>query len=123
MKNLYPIAFLLIGMIALSSCSKEECLETDLNDIIIGTWEVQGSDVTFNADGSLSDPDNVFEGEINGIQLLNKSYELEGDSILDINLSNSNPPAALGFILDIDSYDCNEIKTSGFFVSFNFKKK
>jgi len=122
-KSIQFIFLTLLTLLIFTSCGDEDCELTELDEIIIGTWEVAGSDVTFNEDGSLIDRDNIFEGEINGIQLLEKSYSLEGDSIITIRTFSSDPPASLGFDLEIDEYDCNEIETTLFLLSYDFKKK
>jgi hypothetical protein len=116
---------LLYSLIILSavftSCG-EDCELTDINEIIIGDWTLNGFDLSFNADGTIDDPDNAFESSINGIDLLDKTYELEGDTVLIVRSSNTNPPASLSTTFDIESYDCDEIKASAF-ITFTFKRK
>lgn len=106
----------------IASCGTEDCELTDINDIIIGDWTLNGSDLTFNSDGTLDDPDNVLEASLGDIELLDKSYALEGDTVLSIKSSNSDPALSLTTYFDIESYDCNEIVTKSFF-TIKFKRK
>jgi len=117
------LLFSLVCIVALfASCGSEDCELTDINDIIIGDWTLNGFDLTFNTDGTLDDPDNVLEASINDIDLLDKTYTLEGDTVLAIRSSNADPAASLTSYFDIESYDCNEIVTESL-IKFTFKRK
>jgi len=112
---------LLVGSALFASCGSD-CELTELDEIIIGDWSHLGSDITFNADGSMDDPDNVFEASINDIDLLDKSWELESDTLLTITCSNEDPAASLSFDYSILEYDCDKIRANAFIdVSFNRK--
>lgn len=108
----------------ITSCGgDEDCETTDINQIILGNWTFEGDDLTFNADGSIDDPNNVFEGEINGIVLDQDSYTLEGDTVLIIRTFSIDPPAALSLDYTILEYDCNEILLEVFIAQQKLKRK
>lgn len=121
MKNLKFLLFILLGLLAVS-CGDDACESTDINEIILGTWSYNGFDITFNADGSMDDPSNLFEGEINNVILDEDRYTLNGDSILTIETFSSSPPAEISIDYKIDSYNCEEMVLTSF-VTVTMEKK
>jgi len=116
---------LLLGLIVVSaffaSCGSD-CELTALDEIMVGEWTLNGSDLTFRADGTMDDPDNVIEASVNDIDLLDKSWSTEGDTVLIITSSNAEPAASLSTNFEIESLDCDEVQANAF-ITFVFKRK
>ncbi len=116
---------LLFGFIVISalfaSCGSD-CELTALDDIMVGEWTLNGNDLSFNADGTLDDPENAFEASINDIDLLDKTWSTEGDTVLIVTSSNVDPPASLSTNFEIESLDCDEVKANAL-ITFTFKRK
>lgn len=112
MKNLFLIA---ITMLALAACSKDDdCNSETLATTILGSWNVyvlgqnQGS-VEFKADGTLIDEDDlIIGGEIGGVTLDEKSYEVIGHVVLSTTAANSTSSISVNY--DILSYTCDKIE-------------
>ncbi|MDF1696198.1 MAG: hypothetical protein P1U56_10215 [Saprospiraceae bacterium] len=113
---------LFIATTLFASCGSD-CELTELDEIILGEWTLNGSDITFNADGTMDDPDNVFEAEINGVSLQDKTYTLDGNSTINIKSSSEDPPASLSFSYEVTEYDCDEIKMTAFILTLTLKRK
>lgn len=116
------LCFAIFASLFLCSSCGSDCDLTDINEIIIGDWTLNGFDVSFNADGTMSDPTGVFLLSVNNIELNDKSYTIEGDSILNIRFSNENPPASGTTKHTIVSYECEQIVTN-YLTNFTFIRK
>lgn len=110
-----------IFTLILASCGTD-CELTELDEIIIGDWSFRGKDISFNADGTMDDPDNAFETSVNGFDLLIKSWSLEADTVLIIRCASDDPPFAISTNFLVESYDCNEIKANSL-LTFTFRRK
>ncbi|MEM1322712.1 MAG: hypothetical protein AAGG75_20775 [Bacteroidota bacterium] len=111
-KQLFLIPLALIVLL-LSSCGDDDCAAPTLSDNIVGEWSVQlGGDVEFKANGELVDLDgSLIEGEINGVPLAQKTYQVMGDTLLSLTASDGGVNA-LGVDFDVDDNQCNEITLS-----------
>lgn len=112
MKNYFLIA---ITMLALAACSKDDdCNSESLATTILGSWNVyvlgqnQG-EVEFKSDGTLVDEnDLIIGGEIGGVTLDEKTYEVIGDDLLSTTAASGS--SSIGFDYDIVSYSCDKIE-------------
>ncbi len=121
--------FFTISVTLLPSCKKEEvvvpvvtptCTPPVASKNLIGTWTVkvagktQTGSVTFNADGSLSDPnDFLVSGEINGVKLTDKSWTLDADE-KTLSLKVAKGFNSLGYSFTVAANECNSIKVTSF---------
>ena len=85
MKNLF-LGFLAFFVVTLVSCTQEDetCVAPAVATNIIGTWEVSvsGGNVTFNTDNTFLDPSGaLLSGNINGVELTEKTYSVTADSL------------------------------------------
>ena len=109
--NLLVVASLLAVTIACDKDEDDPC--TDLGDTLVGSWSVTAlgqdvGDVEFKSDGTLIDPDGVLvEGEVGGVILDEKSYEVHADtSFTAIASKGSN---SLSFDYDVISFSCDQV--------------
>jgi hypothetical protein len=85
MKNL-SLSFLAFFVLILASCTDkdETCVAPDVATNIIGLWDISisGGSVTFNTDSTFIDPSGaLLSGEINGVELTEKTYSVTNDSL------------------------------------------
>ena len=85
MKNVF-LGFLALLVVTLVSCTQEDetCIAPAIATNIIGTWDVSisGGSVTFNTDSTFVDPSGaLLSGEINGVELTEKTYSVTNDSL------------------------------------------
>jgi len=98
-----------------SSCKKDDCVAGNLDTNIVGSWEVKAlgqnlGDVTFHANGTLDDPDDVLiGGELSGEILDVKTFSVGSNSVFTVRAENGNSTATLELDYDVTSYNCDEI--------------
>lgn len=107
---------LLAALLSVSiGCDKDDddknC--SDLDSTIVGSWSIEAldtdqGDVEFKADGTLIDPNDVLiGGEVGGVILDEKSYEVHGDTTFTcIAAKGSN---SVEFEYSVISISCDEI--------------
>lgn len=76
---------LVLGIFSCGNDDEAPANCTDFNETIVGTWECAPcgeGEATFNADGSLSDPNGLFlDAEVGGVSLDNKTWSSDGTNL------------------------------------------
>jgi hypothetical protein len=116
----------LLVIATMTSCKKEEaaaCTPPALAKNIIGTWtgsaavlgQTTSGKVTFNADGTVLDPNNfLIEGSINGQSLTTKTWTVSSnEKELTVTASKSGV-GSLSETYDIKSQACSTIEATAF---------
>jgi len=112
MKNL--LFLLAVCFIVFSSCKKDDCVAGDLDDVIVGTWDVHvlgtnTGEVEFQADGDLIDADDVLiGGEIGGESFDIKTYVVNSNNLLTLKAETASG-SSIESEIDVTSYECDEI--------------
>jgi len=122
---------LLLPLFLITSCDGDDdsvsCEADSLSEIIVGTWEADydPNTVTFNADGTLDDPNEVvIGGEVNGIVFTEKTYEVISDTELYVRAQEpNNPTNNVDATLDVTSFDCDEFSIELFGITGTFTKQ
>jgi hypothetical protein len=126
------LKFSLLAMLPLflfTSCEDDDsdvaaCEADSLSEVIVGTWlsDYDPNTVTFNADGTLNDPDDVvFAAEVNGVVFSEKTYEVRSNTELYVKATDPNDPNnSADATIDVTSFDCDEfvISIAGFTGTF-----
>ena len=93
------------------NCGDEDCVAPPFAENIVGTWEVGDGTATFNADGTIDDPDhNLMDVSVQGIQLTVKSYMISGDT-LTVRGENPDNTVASWDEYILVSNNCDVIET------------
>jgi len=106
-------SFLLFSLIFLSlySC-QDECNPNDLEDVIVGRWDVFNGnnyigEVTFESDGALFDRDHVFFGGfVNGLSFQDKIYTIVDDRFIIITVFSDSGLSTFEQEIDAFFFDC-----------------
>ena len=129
MKNLFYF-FLASLTLAFVSCGKDDddCNNPgDLDTVIVGEWGVTAigiplGTVTFNANGTLTDEDDVLiGGEIGGVMFDQKSYEVKSNTLLELTASDGTN--SISTDANITSYTCDEIEGDIQGIDFTMQRK
>ena len=113
MKNF--LFLLAVCFIIVSSCKKDDCVAGDLDDVIVGTWDVHvlgtnTGEVEFQADGDLIDPDDtLIGGEIGGETFDVKTYVVNSNNLITLKAESASGGGSIEYELDVTSYECEEI--------------
>lgn len=114
----------LLSMILMGSCKKDDCSPPYIGENIVGTWRVNGSSdtVVFMEDGTLLDPkDALISGEVNGMVLDKKTWSIvPGDYLL---LRAENMSSVIESEFEIVDERCDRIDLEIFFVSIRLDRK
>ena len=111
--SIFP-AFLLFLLLLTSTACGEQCTAPDLAENIVGNWRIipVGINVELRADGSLIDPDGgLIEGELNGVVLDEKSYEVLGADLLKVRAESGNQFLEVEYA--VPSNFCDELRMNG----------
>ena len=119
---LYLIAFIAITLH--SACKKDEpapCTPPNLSQNVVGTWAVKAtafgqsttSNVTFNANGTLTDNDGfLIDVSLNGEKLTDKTWSVSADEKqLKVTASKTGIGSSSS-TYDVKSQTCNTIEAS-----------
>lgn len=121
---------LLLGLIFLMSCKKDECIPPSIEDNFVGNWNATASfggkntagDVSFYSDHTGFSPGEVFQAEINGSGPIKEfTWEMKGDTAIGIKHSANG--ASFTFDYDIVRSNCNTVKLNVFGVDINMYRK
>lgn len=110
------LLLILIALLSLSSC-EEECNASNLNNVIIGTWDVFNGpnfvgEVSFESNGELIDPNHVFFGGfVNGLSFQNKVFEIFDNQFIVITVLSDSGLSFFEQELDAFSFDCEFIES------------
>ena len=98
-----------------TACDQQDnCTAPALEENIKGTWSAtweNNATVEFKADGTFSDPSEaLISGEINGVQLTAKTYEIRtGDELYLKAADPNNSAISVTATLSVSKNECNTI--------------
>lgn len=124
-------AFLAIfAFLLVASCQKtdDNCTPPALEENIKGTWTAtweNSAEVGFMANGQLSDPsDAIFGGEVNGVRLTVKTYEVRPDNKLYVKAEAPNAPNTyLDATIPVTKNECNTLTLEFAGIGAKLKRK
>ena len=115
MKNL--IFLFLAATLVFASCEKDDdCNSTDLASIIVGEWNVTGTQgsVEFQADGDFIDNNEILVFNFDQVDM---EYTVDSQTQMHISV----PPA--NYTVIVQDFDCDEVNLSVAGFDFNLKRK
>lgn len=121
--KLLKLSILFLSVLFLSSCGDDDCEAPALSENIVGKWEVvvTGLEAEFQADGTLIDPDGAFiEGELNGVELNEKSYTIDGNTL---NVKAASGSQFVEGAIEISNIECDEMTATIFGIASQMKRK
>jgi len=126
-------SFALLAIFAVlfaTSCqtTDEDCTPPALEENIKGTWTAtweNNAEVEFMSNGELSDPsDAILGGEINGVQLTQKTYEVRNTSDLYVKAEAPNAPTLfLETTIPVTKNECNTLTLEFLGIGVDLKRK
>ncbi len=115
---------ILVAGLLLVACNKDEDCD-NLESNIIGVWELSFDDsvVEFKSDGTFVDgSDSLLGGEINGSQLTQKTYAIEGMD-LKLRAEEAGGGQFLSSTFSVTESSCDEITISLIGIPVKLKRK
>ena len=107
MKNLFY--FLLPLLFLLASCNDDDdCVPDDLDTVIVGKWDVEGTseEVEFLADGTFIDNNETLVFNPDGDDM---EYFVDSESLIRIRVNISTPAE---YLVPVADFTCDEIQLS-----------
>ncbi|MEM9835749.1 MAG: hypothetical protein AAF828_04575 [Bacteroidota bacterium] len=93
--SLLLFAFFVLTFTTSCGDDEDDCMAPELSANIVGSWNATTGAATFQADGTLIDPDDAIIGaEINGVVYTRKSYSVNQDTLTVVAM----PPTGSGMI-------------------------
>lgn len=105
----YLIYFLLPFLFTLASCKDDDnCVPGDLETVIVGQWDVDGTseEVEFRADGTFIDNNETLVFNPDGDDM---EYFVDSESLIRIRVNISTPA---DYLVPVSNFTCNEIDLS-----------
>lgn len=130
---LFKQSFALLAIFAVlfvTSCqtTDDTCTPPALEENIKGTWTAiweNNAEVKFMANGQLSDPSNaILGGEVNGVQLTVKTYEVRANNKLYVKAEAPNAPNTyLDTTIPVTKNECNTLTLEFAGIGVKLKRK